>query len=81
MVSVRAVIMELDWSKFDREQPHQDLEFMVEVVGSCFHPTDAREMRLLKAYLLMMRRVIVERPVVMDLRGGSLYHRQYDSQW
>ncbi|DAZ91007.1 TPA_asm: fusion protein [Ferula assa-foetida amalgavirus 1] len=71
VVSAGAVIVELDWSKFDRERPRQDLEFLVDVVGSCFEAGNARERRLLDAYLIMMRRALIERPVVMD--GGGVF--------
>lgn len=68
-VSSGAVIVELDWSKFDRERPRQDLEFMVDVIGSCFEARGEREGRLLEAYLAMTRRALVERPIVMDSGG------------
>lgn len=69
-VSLGAVIVELDWSKFDRERPRQDLQFLIDVVGSCFRSRGEREGMLLEAYLLMMRRALVERPIVMD--GGGV---------
>ncbi|DAB41681.1 TPA_inf: ORF1+2p [Erigeron breviscapus amalgavirus 1] len=62
-------IIELDWSKFDRERPADDILFVIEVVLSCFEPTNDRERRLLRAFGLMMRRALVERIIVMDDGG------------
>ncbi|ARO72612.1 fusion protein [Spinach amalgavirus 1] len=64
-------IIELDWSKFDRERPAEDLEFIVDVVISCFKPRNERERRLLRAYGIMMRRALIERLLVMD--GGGVF--------
>jgi hypothetical protein len=65
------VCMELDWSKFDRERPRCDLEFMVDVVISCFAPKNERERRLLRGYEVCMRRAIVERVALLD--DGALF--------
>nr|DAB41729.1 TPA_exp: ORF1+2p [Secale cereale amalgavirus 1] len=59
-------IVELDWGKFDRERPSQDLNFIVDVVVSCFAPKNSRERRLLRAYKLMMRAALVDRLLVLD---------------
>nr|DAB41733.1 TPA_exp: ORF1+2p [Gevuina avellana amalgavirus 1] len=64
-----ATIVELDWSKFDRERPREDLLFIIEVILSCFLPKNRREKRLLEAYGIMLRRALVERVIVMD-EGG-----------
>ncbi|DAB41677.1 TPA_inf: ORF1+2p [Cleome droserifolia amalgavirus 1] len=66
------VIVELDWSKFDRERPREDLEFIVKVVCSCFRPRDDRGRRLLQAYQEMMRRALVERALITDSGGVFL---------
>ncbi|DAB41683.1 ORF1+2p [Erigeron breviscapus amalgavirus 2] len=63
------VIIELDWAKFDRERPSEDLQFVIDVVLSCFAPRTPRERKLLEAYGIVMRRALIERAVVMD-RGG-----------
>ncbi|DAZ90989.1 TPA_asm: fusion protein [Amaranthus tuberculatus amalgavirus 1] len=68
-VKEAAVVVELDWKKFDRERPREDVEFIIDVVLSCFQPSSPREERLLKAYGVMMRRALVERVVVTD-NGG-----------
>nr|WCJ13316.1 putative RdRp [Festuca pratensis amalgavirus 1] len=65
------VCMELDWSKFDRERPRDDLEFIVDLVVSCFTPRNERERRLLHAYEVCMRRAIVERVAILD--DGALF--------
>ncbi|ULN99171.1 RNA dependent RNA polymerase RdRp [Pterostylis amalgavirus 2] len=64
------VIVELDWKKFDRERPSEDLLFLIEVVVSCFLPRSPREERLLLGYKIMMQRALVERSFVMD-EGGA----------
>ncbi|DAZ91009.1 TPA_asm: fusion protein [Guizotia abyssinica amalgavirus 1] len=63
------VIIELDWAKFDRERPADDILFMIEVILSCFEPRGERERRLLEAYGVMLRRALVDRLIVMD-EGG-----------
>lgn len=63
------VIVELDWAKFDRERPAEDIELVIKVILSCFAPRSPREERLLEAYGLMMRRALVERMVVLDDGG------------
>lgn len=63
------VIVELDWSKFDRERPSEDLEFIIQVVISCFTAKSEREARLLASYEIMMRRALIERVLVTD-EGG-----------
>lgn len=64
-------IVELDWSKFDRERPSEDLSFIVDVVVSCFQPTNERETRLLRAYKIMMKAALVDRLIVLD--GGTVF--------
>lgn len=63
------VVVELDWAKFDRERPAEDIEFMIDVVTSCFEARNVRQERLLEGYKLMMRRALVERLMVLD-EGG-----------
>ncbi|DAZ91019.1 TPA_asm: fusion protein [Hevea brasiliensis amalgavirus 1] len=63
-------IVELDWSKFDRERPKEDLIFMIDVIISCFRPKGPREERLLHAYKVCMTRALVERPIIFD--GGGI---------
>nr|AWH55632.1 fusion protein [Rubber dandelion latent virus 2] len=63
------VIVELDWKKFDRERPAEDIDFIIDVVIGCFSPQSSRERRLLEGYRLMMRRALVERLVIMDDGG------------
>nr|WKV32514.1 RNA-dependent RNA polymerase [Iranian amalgavirus] len=65
-------VVELDWKKFDRERPAEDIEFMVDVICSCFTPTDRRKERLLEAYRVMLRRALVERPLITDDGGAFL---------
>ncbi|DAZ91003.1 TPA_asm: fusion protein [Epimedium pseudowushanense amalgavirus 1] len=71
-VSKAACIIELDWSKFDRERPAEDLEFVVQVVLSCFRPESKREERLLEAYGIMMRRALIFRLLITD--NGGIMH-------
>ncbi|DAZ91057.1 TPA_asm: fusion protein [Salvia miltiorrhiza amalgavirus 1] len=66
-----AAVVELDWSKFDRERPAEDIQFVIDVVISCFTPTNDREARLLDAYAIMMRRALIERPLLTD--DGGVY--------
>ncbi|DAZ90999.1 TPA_asm: fusion protein [Chionochloa macra amalgavirus 1] len=63
-------VVELDWSKFDRERPSEDLLFIVDVVCSCFRPKNEREKRLLKAYKIMMKSALVDRVIVLDSDGA-----------
>lgn len=63
------VIVELDWKKFDRERPAEDIQFCIDVFLSCFRPRNLREERLLLAYGICMRRALVERVFVTD-KGG-----------
>ncbi len=70
-VKEAAVVVELDWSKFDRERPREDLEFMVNVISSCFAPEGIRQRRLLEAYTVSNQRALVERPVMLD--GGGAF--------
>lgn len=65
------VIVELDWKKFDRERPEEDLLFMIDLVCSCFKPENGRERRLLAGYKIMMRRALVDRVCVLD--NGSCF--------
>lgn len=65
------VVVELDWSKFDRERPAADLAFLIQVIISCFSPKTPRERRLLKAYEILLRRALIERVVITD--GGGAF--------
>nr|DAB41731.1 TPA_exp: ORF1+2p [Festuca pratensis amalgavirus 3] len=60
------VIVELDWAKFDRERPAEDIQFFIEVICSCFQPRTAREERLLAGYKKMMENALVHRLIVLD---------------
>ncbi|DAZ91061.1 TPA_asm: fusion protein [Stevia rebaudiana amalgavirus 1] len=62
-------IVELDWSKFDRERPPEDIEFIISIILSCFTPRNDRQRRLLEGYGLMMRRALIERLMVLDDGG------------
>ncbi|DAZ91025.1 TPA_asm: fusion protein [Myosoton aquaticum amalgavirus 2] len=64
-----ACIVELDWSKFDRERPAEDIEFMIEVICSCFAPRNDFERRLLEGYHIMLRRSLLERSFLTDDGG------------
>ncbi|DAZ91053.1 TPA_asm: fusion protein [Rhodiola rosea amalgavirus 1] len=62
-------VIELDWSKFDRERPSQDIAFVIDVILSCFTPRNEREGRLLEAYGVCMQRALIERLIIMDSGG------------
>lgn len=64
-------IVELDWKKFDRERPSEDIAFFIDVIISCFVAKNEREERLLAAYRGMMRRCLIERVLIMD--DGSYF--------
>lgn len=64
-------IVELDWSKFDRDRPAEDIQFFVDIIISCFQPKNARERRLLKGYRQMMENALVHRVMVLD--DGSFF--------
>ncbi|DAZ91041.1 TPA_asm: fusion protein [Papaver bracteatum amalgavirus 1] len=68
-VRLSQVIIELDWKKFDRERPREDILFMIEVILSCFEARSERERSLLRAYGLMLRRALVERILITDDGG------------
>ncbi|DAZ91051.1 TPA_asm: fusion protein [Rhyncholacis penicillata amalgavirus 1] len=63
------MVVELDWKKFDRERPREDLEFICDVIISCFRPRGAREERLLRGYHITLRRSLCEWFFVGD-QGG-----------
>lgn len=65
------VMVELDWKKFDRERPPEDLLFMIDLVCSCFEPRSPREVRLLAGYKVCMRRALVDRLFILD--SGSIF--------
>nr|WOX60413.1 fusion protein RdRp [Southern tomato virus] len=71
-VKEAAVCVELDWSKFDRERPSEDLDFMIKVICSCFRPRDEVEAKLLRGYGVCMRRALVERRLITD--DGGVIH-------
>ncbi|DAZ91015.1 TPA_asm: fusion protein [Gymnadenia rhellicani amalgavirus 1] len=62
-------VVELDWSKFDRERPDEDISFMIDVFCSCFTAKSGREERLLAAYKLMMQRSLLVKVLMLD-NGG-----------
>ncbi|QED42799.1 ORF1 [Camellia totivirus A] len=62
-------IVELDWSKFDRERPEDHILFFIDVIISCFKAENVREERLLSAYKQAMRRALVHRILVTDDGG------------
>ncbi|AWI66281.1 fusion protein [Neurachne minor latent virus] len=64
------VIVELDWSKFDRERPRQDIQFFIDIICSCFSPSSLREELLLAAYKKMMENALVNRVMLLD--NGSI---------
>ncbi|DAZ91023.1 TPA_asm: fusion protein [Myosoton aquaticum amalgavirus 1] len=64
-----ACIVELDWSKFDRERPAEDIEFMIDVICSCFTPKNPFEERLMEGYHIMLRRSLLERVFLTDDGG------------
>ncbi|DAZ90985.1 TPA_asm: fusion protein [Acer pseudosieboldianum amalgavirus 1] len=68
-VRISKVIVELDWKKFDRERPSEDLCFMVSLICSCFEPKNLWEEKLLEGYRIMLRRALVERCFVTDDGG------------
>lgn len=70
-VSSCQVLIELDWKKFDRERPPEDLLFMIDLVCSCFEPRSPREARLLAGYKVCMVRALVQRSFVLD--SGSVF--------
>lgn len=63
------VIVELDWKKFDRERPVEDIRFMIDVIISCFKPKNRYEERLLDAHRIMLNRSLVDRLFVTDDGG------------
>nr|DBA07007.1 TPA_asm: RNA-dependent RNA polymerase [Allium cepa amalgavirus 1] len=68
-VKAAKVIVELDWKKFDRERPTEDLEFIIQVIISCFKPTDERERLFLRGYGIMLRRCLIDRYFITDDGG------------
>nr|AWH55634.1 fusion protein [Rubber dandelion latent virus 1] len=64
-----SAVVELDWKKFDRERPADDIQFMIEVICSCFEPKDVYEERLLEAHRIMLNRSLIERPLITDDGG------------
>lgn len=60
------VCVELDWSKFDRERPADDINFIIDIVLSCFEPKNDWEERLLHGYGVCMRRALIERLIILD---------------
>ncbi|DAZ91005.1 TPA_asm: fusion protein [Epipogium roseum amalgavirus 1] len=68
-VRTAKVVVELDWKKFDRERPPQDLLFCIDVFVSCFEPKSPREIKLLEAYKICMVRALVDRAFITDTGG------------
>ncbi|KAL9341131.1 hypothetical protein Peur_067350 [Populus x canadensis] len=62
-------VVELNWKKFDRERPAEDIDFICQVIISCFTPSNEREERLLRAYGIMLRRALIERLFITDDGG------------
>ncbi|DAZ90993.1 TPA_asm: fusion protein [Amaranthus tuberculatus amalgavirus 3] len=73
-VRAAACIVELDWKKFDRERPYEDIEFAIGVILSCFAPKNDYESRFLEGYGIMLRRSLLERPFVTDDGGVFTIH-------
>lgn len=65
-VKIAKTVVELDWSKFDRERPADDIQFFTDIVCSCFTPTSPRTERLLGAYKKMMENALVHRVMMLD---------------
>nr|DAZ87287.1 TPA_asm: fusion protein [Arceuthobium sichuanense virus 4] len=59
-------VVELDWSKFDRERPKDHILFFIDVIMSCFSYTNKRERRIWNFYRLILRRALVERLLLTD---------------
>nr|UPO63389.1 RNA-dependent RNA polymerase [Cucumis melo amalgavirus 1] len=68
-VRAASVIVELDWKKFDRERAADDIQFMIDVIISCFQPHDDYERRLLEAHRIMLERSLILRPFITDDGG------------
>lgn len=73
-VRTAACIVELDWKKFDRERPYEDIEFLIDVIISCFAPRDDYERRFLEGYCVMLRRSLLDRPFITDDGGAFTIH-------
>ncbi|DAB41671.1 ORF1+2p [Phalaenopsis equestris amalgavirus 1] len=71
-VSAASCVVELDWKKFDRERPADDISFMIDVIISCFEAKDDYEERLLLGYRIMLNRALIERCFVTD--DGGVFH-------
>lgn len=41
-IKLATVVIELDWKKFDRERPSEDITFIIDVIVSCFLPKSER---------------------------------------
>ncbi|DAZ90991.1 TPA_asm: fusion protein [Amaranthus tuberculatus amalgavirus 2] len=63
------VVIELDWKKFDRERPSEDIDFCIDVILSCFSPKDEYEAKLLEAYGIVLRRALIDRVLITDTGG------------
>lgn len=59
-------IVELDWSKFDRERCADDIRFIIDIFCSCFQIRSDRERRLMGGYRKMMENALVDAVIVMD---------------
>ncbi|DAZ91017.1 TPA_asm: fusion protein [Gloriosa superba amalgavirus 1] len=59
-------IVELDWKKFDRERPDEDISFIIDIFISCFSPNNDKEERLLLAYKHMMKRALLSKYLMLD---------------
>ncbi|UWU44405.1 polyprotein [Gymnadenia amalgavirus 2] len=62
-------IVELDWSKFDRERPDCDISFFIDVICSCFVPKTTREERLLAGYRRMLQVSLLHKFLMLDDGG------------
>nr|WKW35499.1 putative RNA-dependent RNA polymerase [Salvia hispanica RNA virus 1] len=68
-VKKASAVIELDWKKFDRDRPSDDIYFVIDIILSCFQPKNGYEARLLEAHGIMLRRALVERPFITDDGG------------
>lgn len=68
-IQMSSCVVELDWTKFDRERPDEDISFMIDVFCSCFAAQGERQVRLLAAYKLMMQRSLLVKLLMLD-NGG-----------
>ncbi|DAZ91035.1 polyprotein [Ophrys amalgavirus 1] len=73
-VKAAKCIVELDWSKFDRERPDDDISFFIDIICSCFNPKSEREKRLLSGYRRMLQVSLLHKFLMLD-DGGCFQFR------